>query len=246
MSVFQADLSCVAQGRSSTSQGSSRAAAKHGQRLCQEAVGDQPGADEKVHRHHRRRQRTSASLSHVGLPPCRLRARRVRTQALYIAYRVAYLWSTFSGWHIAGYSILLLVYAVCYFMLSRAAAPTYKPLNEGGALVSGGSDLSQGGVIEYTWDMLYTTIFVHLTTGFISDLFWLLYLLPPCIGFYFLWTQVIYPWIRCAAHGRCARARAGSNAGALPLSRALSLSAHAPHLSARSLPLPLLLRLQRV
>jgi len=119
----------------------------------------------------------------------------VGANALYIAYRVAYLWSTFSGWHIAGYSILLLVYAVCYFMLSRAAAPTYKPLNEGGALVSGGSDLSQGGVLEYTWDMLYTTIFVQLTTGFISDLFWLLYLLPPCIGFYFLWTQVIYPWI---------------------------------------------------
>ena len=117
-------------------------------------------------------------------------------QAIYIAYRVVFLWDSFSGWHMAGFALLAFVYAVCYYLLSQAAKPTYAPLEKGGALVSGGSDLSMtGGVLEYTWDMLYTTIFVQLSTGFISDLFWLLYLIPPCIGFYYLWTRIIYPWI---------------------------------------------------
>ena len=43
--------------------------------------------------------------------------------------------------------------------------------------------------------MLYVTMFVQLGSGFISDLFWLLHLVPPSIGFYFLWTKVVYPWI---------------------------------------------------
>ena len=85
--------------------------------------------------------------------------------------------------------------AQCYFMLSRAASPKYAPLEKGGGLVSGGADLGQAGVIEYTWDILYVTIFVQLGTGFLSDWLWLVYTIPPCIGFYYLWTMVIYPWI---------------------------------------------------
>lgn len=80
-------------------------------------------------------------------------------------------------------------------LIARAAAPKYAPLEKGGALISGGADLSQAGVLEYSWDMLYTTMFVQLSSAFISDWFWLLYLIPPSIGLYFLWTMVIYPWI---------------------------------------------------
>ena len=43
--------------------------------------------------------------------------------------------------------------------------------------------------------MLYVNLFVQVTSGFLSDWFWLVYLIPPNIGFYFLWTRVIYPWI---------------------------------------------------
>lgn len=114
------------------------------------------------------------------------------SQALYIAYRIYFLWNSFSAWHIAGFSLLLTATAICYFLLSRAASPKYGP---GGVLVSGGMDLSQKGMLEYTWDMLYTTFFVQLTTGFISDWFWLIYLVPPSMGLYYLWTLVIYPWI---------------------------------------------------
>ena len=80
-------------------------------------------------------------------------------------------------------------------MLFRLDGPKYAPLDKGGALLSGGADLSQPGVTEYTWDMLFTTEFVQLTTCFVSDAFWLVYLVPPTVGFYFLWTMVIYPWI---------------------------------------------------
>ena len=120
---------------------------------------------------------------------------RARAQVLYVAYRIYYLYESFSGWHMCGAALLALAYAICYFMLSKAAAPTYAPLEKGGGLVSGGADMSQAGVIEYTWDILYVTIFVQNATAFLSDWFWLLYTIPPGVGFYYLWTMVIYPWI---------------------------------------------------
>ncbi len=39
------------------------------------------------------------------------------------------------------------------------------------------------------------TIFLQLSTGFLSDWFWLFSLVPPTIGVYYLWTMIIYPWI---------------------------------------------------
>ena len=32
-------------------------------------------------------------------------------------------------------------------------------------------------------------------SAFLSDWLWLLMLVPPAIGAYYLWTMVIYPWI---------------------------------------------------
>lgn len=118
-----------------------------------------------------------------------------RLQALYGLYRVYYLWNTFSNLHATGLAITVLLYLALYFFLSKSASPKYAPLAQGGALVSAGVDLNQEGVIEYTWDMLYVTLFVQLATAFISDWFWLLHAVPPSIGFYMLWIKVIYPWI---------------------------------------------------
>ena len=39
------------------------------------------------------------------------------------------------------------------------------------------------------------TIFLQLSTGFLSDWCWLFSLVPPTIGVYYLWTMIIYPWI---------------------------------------------------
>ena len=115
--------------------------------------------------------------------------------ALYGAYRVWYLWDSFSRAHMAGAALATTVHGVAYVMLRLAARAKYKPLVEGGALVDGGADLDQKGVLEYCWDMVYTTAFVQLSTAFVSDWFWLLMLVPPAIGVYFLWTMLIYPWI---------------------------------------------------
>ena len=101
----------------------------------------------------------------------------------------------------------------CWHLTRPAATGRYAPLKDGGALLSGGEDLDQKGLIEcasspctgvgsgcrsgcwaaahtggrrrthvlrYCWDMLYVTMFVQLSTGFLSDLFWLLCAPPSC------------------------------------------------------------------
>ena len=45
-------------------------------------------------------------------------------------------------------------------------------------------------MIEYCWDLLFLTIFVQLGTAFLSDWLWLVYLIPPAIGVYYLWIKV--------------------------------------------------------
>uniref|UniRef100_A0A7S2DRR1 Transmembrane protein 208 n=1 Tax=Haptolina brevifila TaxID=156173 RepID=A0A7S2DRR1_9EUKA len=115
--------------------------------------------------------------------------------ALYVAYRVAFLWDTFSGWHAAGYALTIIVYAVCWWLFTMSAKPKFASVAEGGKLISAGIDLNQPGVMEYTWDIMYVMMFVQIGSGFISDWFWLFAVIPPSFGLYFLWIKVIYPWI---------------------------------------------------
>jgi hypothetical protein len=96
--------------------------------------------------------------------------------ALYVLFRMVYLWDSFSHWHMCGFALTSIIYLATYSLLHKAAAPVYAPLAQGGALISGGEDMRQEGVIEYSWDMLWTTMFIQLTSGFISDLFWLLFI----------------------------------------------------------------------
>ena len=83
-------------------------------------------------------------------------------QAIYALFRMWYLWESFSSWHIGGFCFTSTVYALCYFLLHKSATPIYAPLAQGGALISGGEDLDQKGLIEYTWDMLYMTMFIQV------------------------------------------------------------------------------------
>ena len=117
------------------------------------------------------------------------------TQASYLVFRVYFLWSSFSGWHIAGLAYTWTVYVVCMGLFFASAKPKYDE-KQTDKLVYGGTALDEsGGVLEYTWDMLYETIFLQLATGFVSDWWWLVHLIPPNVAFYFLWIKVIYPWI---------------------------------------------------
>ena len=45
------------------------------------------------------------------------------TSGPYFLFRVFYLWESFSGWHMTGLALLLTVYAVVWFLLTKAAAP---------------------------------------------------------------------------------------------------------------------------
>jgi hypothetical protein len=159
-------------------------------------------------------------------------------QALYIAYRMYYLWESFTRWHMGGFALTTTIYVSTYALFSTSATPKRAPLKDGGKIISGGTDLNQSGLIEcaatirwrevdactarhpshaharraalrsprrdvaahrYAWDLLYWNILVQLGSGFVSDVFWLLHLVPPTIGFYFLWTKVALARARYAA-----------------------------------------------
>ena len=64
---------------------------------------------------------------------------------MYIAYRVAYLWDTFSGWHMAGFGLIITVYVAAYSLFVTSARPKY---DAAGKLTSGGTDLFQPGLLE--------------------------------------------------------------------------------------------------
>jgi len=113
-------------------------------------------------------------------------------QGVYIGYRVILLWSTFSNWHMAGFGAMLAAYAALYGFLWSSAMPKYDAT---GALIYGGADMDGKGVLEYSWDLLFVTMFIQLGTGLVSDWFWLTAIIPPVIGMYYLWVKVIYPWI---------------------------------------------------
>ena len=113
-------------------------------------------------------------------------------QGVYIGYRVILLWSTFSNWHMAGFGAMLTAYAALYGFLWSSAMPKYDAT---GALIYGGADMDGKGVLEYSWDLLFVTMFIQLGTGLVSDWFWLTAIIPPIIGMYYLWVKVIYPWI---------------------------------------------------
>ncbi len=58
-------------------------------------------------------------------------------------------------------------------MNAVAAVPSYGP---GGELISGGGDLTLGGVTAYYFDAIYISVFVQVAT-IVSAKFWLVYFL---------------------------------------------------------------------
>eukprot|EP00310_Coccolithus_braarudii_P023786 CAMPEP_0183351738 /NCGR_PEP_ID=MMETSP0164_2-20130417/26222_1 /TAXON_ID=221442 /ORGANISM="Coccolithus pelagicus ssp braarudi, Strain PLY182g" /LENGTH=175 /DNA_ID=CAMNT_0025523997 /DNA_START=13 /DNA_END=540 /DNA_ORIENTATION=- len=119
------------------------------------------------------------------------------TNGAFLFFRAYYLWASFSNLHMLAFAATSVVYLLTYMIFASAAQTRY---DEKGNLLDGGmhdlgEDLNKGGMIEYAWDMILLTIFVQITTALISDWFWLLYLIPPGVGSYFLWVKMIYPWI---------------------------------------------------
>tara|TARA_B100000513_G_scaffold195169_1_gene125270 strand:+ start:2480 stop:3115 length:636 start_codon:yes stop_codon:yes gene_type:complete len=91
----------------------------------------------------------SPSATHTAWMPCRRSTPHAYAlQALYVLFRVYYLWDSFSRWHMGAYAAILLAYLALYSFLKLSATPKYAPLAQGGGLVSAGSDLEQKGLIE--------------------------------------------------------------------------------------------------
>mmetsp|Transcript_14400 Transcript_14400/g.34855 ORF Transcript_14400/g.34855 Transcript_14400/m.34855 type:complete len:160 (+) Transcript_14400:15-494(+) len=99
---------------------------------------------------------------------------------LFAGYRLWRHAATASWLHWGSVVITTVVYGVCYKLLAAQA--------------SSGGELFQKGLVEYCWDMVWITLFVQVASC-ASDWFWLIYLIPPCVGAYYAWTLVIYPWI---------------------------------------------------
>ena len=105
-----------------------KAAKRHGERGCEEACDQEPRGHRQVQTRSAGRQcaRTAHPLafSSAPAPPAGSRSIPVgAVQALYVLYRVVYLWATFSLWHMGGFALLLAVYGVVWFMLTKAAEP---------------------------------------------------------------------------------------------------------------------------
>ncbi|KAJ7638575.1 hypothetical protein FB45DRAFT_903260 [Roridomyces roridus] len=64
-----------------------------------------------------------------------------------------------------------------------------------GTLISSGEDLSQAGVTEWCFDILYVTWVCQIGSGAFGEWFWWLYLVIPLYAVYKLWTSVISPFV---------------------------------------------------
>ncbi|KAL1676471.1 hypothetical protein EV122DRAFT_267051 [Schizophyllum commune] len=63
-----------------------------------------------------------------------------------------------------------------------------------GTLISYGEDLSQPGVTEWCFDILYITWTCQIGSGAFGDWFWYLYLVIPLYAIWKVWSSVIYPY----------------------------------------------------
>ncbi|KAJ7276166.1 putative opsin [Mycena haematopus] len=64
-----------------------------------------------------------------------------------------------------------------------------------GTLISYGEDLSQPGVTEWCFDILYITWACQMGSGAFGEWFWWLYLVIPIYAVYKLWTSVVSPML---------------------------------------------------
>ncbi|XP_019697338.1 transmembrane protein 208 isoform X1 [Harpegnathos saltator] len=78
----------------------------------------------------------------------------------------------------------------CQFMHYMARA-TY---SESGQLLDSGVDLNmEGGIAENVKDLIILTSGIQILS-FVSNYFWLLWLLVPLRGGWMLWRQILSPW----------------------------------------------------
>ncbi|PPQ77720.1 hypothetical protein CVT25_011155 [Psilocybe cyanescens] len=94
----------------------------------------------------------------------------------------------------------LAIYIVTFFpafflsnYLIKQGSPRRDPTT--GTLISSGEDLSQPGVTEWCFDILYITWACQMGSGAFGEWFWWLYMIIPLYAVFKLWTSVISPLV---------------------------------------------------
>ncbi|KAF9578093.1 hypothetical protein BGW38_006309 [Lunasporangiospora selenospora] len=123
----------------------------------------------------------NASINQNHFPLCQ--------NAFYIFYRIVYHFDTF-GWKVAlGYLITAGLSIFMYMQINAMGRPRY---NANGELADAGQDLSQEGLVQYFFDIIYVTWFVHVTSALWSKMWWF-YLSIPAYAFWKAWHLAIKP-----------------------------------------------------
>uniref|UniRef100_A0A0K8S4R6 Transmembrane protein 208 n=2 Tax=Lygus hesperus TaxID=30085 RepID=A0A0K8S4R6_LYGHE len=102
----------------------------------------------------------------------------------------------FSFFNIAMLVMTSLTYFACLYFMSYMAKATF---NEKNQVIDSGVDLNmEGGIAEHVKDMMILTSGSQLLS-LLSNYFWLLMLLAPGRGMWFLWKNILSPYFFQAA-----------------------------------------------
>lgn len=87
--------------------------------------------------------------------------------------------------------------AIPEFVLFRHLTSTGSPKRDPttGALLAPGEDLSQGGVTEWCFDVVYITWFCQVGSALVGEFVWWLYLSIPLYAAYKAWKTLISPML---------------------------------------------------
>ncbi|KAL4075763.1 hypothetical protein J3A83DRAFT_4089107, partial [Scleroderma citrinum] len=94
----------------------------------------------------------------------------------------------------------LLIYVLTYLpalflsrYLEKIGTARRDPIT--GALISSGEDLSQPGVTEWCFDILYVTWACQIGSGLFGEWFWYLYLVIPLYAVFKIWSSFVGPML---------------------------------------------------
>ena len=115
------------------------------------------------------KQLAKANVAKIAL----LRNAAIAVNVIFVLVRLVWCFksTTKKTWFL--YIITNIFACVIHNQLNLMGAPKY---NADGSLKSAGEDLAQGGLIEYSTDIVYMTWIIYVLVALITDYAWLLYL----------------------------------------------------------------------
>ncbi|KAF9191159.1 hypothetical protein BGZ50_009593 [Haplosporangium sp. Z 11] len=120
-----------------------------------------------------------------------LRKGFIWVNAFYIFYRIIYHWSTFGFKLALGYLFTAGLSVLLYTQINAMGRPRF---NSKGELADAGEDLSQEGLVQYAFDIIYVTWFVHVTSALWSKMWWF-YITIPAYAAWKAWHLAIKPML---------------------------------------------------